>query len=1024
MVGSQQEWQRYERWNRAIATVVYSPAMAGRPAYLDLEDDVLRSICGRAEPDAPDPASALIQVVKSTLDLGGRADVLGSHLYRLDQWHGGTMLEPPPTLGVLALLSVVAERMRRSADMRAHNFYGRLAQLATMDPEQLSRFETSYRRRRDGMPASRELWESLNDWLEMCEGARGLPTAAPIGHEHIGYPLSQALVRQADREKFLDLFVAQGLAAGVVVSTAEMELEIDEWLSRTPCPASNALEHIWREQPAARRLICDAALLALEKWDGSLPAGVAEPAGRRLVDNVRLLATIHRFPRKRLSLSIAVAGRTEHDAEQVDVLGSDGSPVGAFELVPRASGWLGLDEASVLDASSFLESEVHLRRRGAQGELIRRPRRVVTLCRDDLLMGFVESDRVQLGADSAILCRSEESEHVRRFLVQTARPGFERHADLEGLPVGWVFFEGVEIISVPAKDSSLRLDLYRLLPFARAQSALYGGIKLPGNLPKWLTGKPPELRVSVPEASFIEIALSCRRPLTRPAPEDRLRKKTGSVCIWDLVEEHLPDGDYELTTFADGAIVTTELLRLRSSDNPATRFDGDAAPITNDPGSLGFAILATPSASSAAFQGVPATSRPLMPADPPSVPNWWGARRAARGSSSPIQWVSFPQGAPPCMGTGAHVMRIESWMVGMRSYEGVCRDCGLTKRYPATWRGVTNKRRRARSALEARVPLPDLSGLPRIRLEHGIDWQAGFDAVCHVGSGAISALERIAAQLDTSNLFADVFLRRLEMLAHIEVERSPTTLAPVRWRVNDPMLLGLPSGKLVVTGFRSERVITAVEDEVYAIGGELRVEQHGNAPPIIKIVDVDEEGAQRVLVVIDQATRLERGIGPARYVPDAARRLASILPSLSACSAGLPVTTSISAASCERWNPSTARFEPTTSVGSPGAFRLNGHGRRYVYRRAEELGTLQATLGDARIVKYIAAAEVGASLIGYDVEAGVLYAPLGAELPGLYGRAAALASGKPPEEDLEQNLLAYHQVPGEVAAQLNRLLMS
>lgn len=1025
MVGSQEEWRRYDRWNTAIAGVVYSQEMAGQPTYLDLEDDVLSKICEVAEPGITDPVRALVEVVKGTLLLGSPAALLEGHLRRLDTWHEGTMLDPPPTLGLLALLSVVAESMRRSADMRAHNFYGRLAQLANMSDEELRHFEHAYRRHRDGVPASCELWESLNDWLEMCEGGRGLPTAVPLGHEHIGYPLSQALVRQADRDKFIDLFTAQGLAAGITLSGTEMEVEIDEWLSRVPCPASNALERLWKEQPEARRLICDVAVITLEEWDGSGLSGADQLSGQRTIDNIRLRATLHRFPRKRLSLSIAVAGTANHDAERVDVLGPDDVPVSTIELVPSASGWLGLDDATELDATTFLMSEVHLRRPGVQGLLTRRPRRVVTLRRDDLLMGFVESDRVQLGGDSAVLCRSEESDRVEQFLGRVARPGFQLHTVLDGLPPGWVLFEGVQIVSVPPKDPNLRLDLYRLLPATRAQSGLHGGLKLPGNLPKWLTVKPPELRVSVPDASMIEARLTCRRPLTCPAPDDRSRIQRGAVLIWDLAEEHLPDGDYRLTISADGKVVSSEVLRLRSADNPAARTDDGRGPISHDPVTTGFALKAAPSKSAMAFRGVPDIPRTLPASRAPTVPRWWEARQLVPHTEAALQSVSFPQSTPPCMESGAHLMNVESWMTGMRSYKGVCAHCGLVKRYPATWQGVVAKRRKRTGAPAERiVELPDVRSLPPLPVDSQLDWESGFDAVCHIGSGPASALERIAAQLDAGSLFADVFLRRLEALAHVEIERSPVTLLPIRWQVNDPMLLGLPSGQLVVTGFRSEHLFAAIDDAVYSLGGELKVKKSGGAPPIIKIIGVDNEGAARILEVIDEATRLERGIGPARHIPDAADRLAAILPPLSKSRAGLPVTTALAASSFELWDPVIARFRPTPDMTGPGAFRTNGHGRHYVYRQTEDLGTLEATLGDARIVKYLAAADVGSSLIGFDNDAEVLYAPLGAELPGLYGRAAVLASGKPPEEDLDQNLLAYRQVPGALAAHLNHLLMS
>ena len=99
------------------------------------------------------------------------------------------------------MLSLAAETMHDGEGMRPHNFYGRLAELMDLEGTALNRVQNAYRKSVDGLPVSALLWESLNDWLEMLEGNRGLPTAFALGHEHIGFPLSQALVRQTDREE-------------------------------------------------------------------------------------------------------------------------------------------------------------------------------------------------------------------------------------------------------------------------------------------------------------------------------------------------------------------------------------------------------------------------------------------------------------------------------------------------------------------------------------------------------------------------------------------------------------------------------------------------------------------------------------------------------------------------------------------------------------------------------------------------------------------------------------------------------
>src|SRR5688572_10381114 len=101
MAGSVGEWERYGRWNDAIAQVVYPVSEDGRPVYLDLEGDVLTRIRELAEPEAPEATDALVAAVKGTLVFAGASSVLRGHLVRVDRWSAGPMIDAPPTLGLL-----------------------------------------------------------------------------------------------------------------------------------------------------------------------------------------------------------------------------------------------------------------------------------------------------------------------------------------------------------------------------------------------------------------------------------------------------------------------------------------------------------------------------------------------------------------------------------------------------------------------------------------------------------------------------------------------------------------------------------------------------------------------------------------------------------------------------------------------------------------------------------------------------------------------------------------------------------
>ena len=1017
MAGSTEEWARYERWNHAIATVVFSPVHAGRPVYLDLEEDILRDVQLDAEPDAAESSEALVDAVKGTLVLRhGASYVLDGHLQRLNHWYEGPMLDPPPCLGLLSILSLTAERMRHGEGMKAHNFYGRLGELLHLDKEQIGWFESAYRQQLGGGAASMILWESLNDWLEMMEGSRGLPTVQPIGHSHIGLPLSQALVRQADREKFSHLFATQGLVAGSSMATNEMSIQIDEWLARVPCPASHTLEQLWRQFPESHEAIAENACQSLADWDGVLPEGVLKGSVQREIDSVRLKAGLWAFPRRRVELSMLVPGRATDEVEVLDVLGPDGEPVSRVDMVPVASGWMGVGGGSDIDVASFLEGQVRLQRKDQSLPLRRRPRRLVVLRWDDLLQAFVENERVQLGEESLVLSRSEIAGGVERFLVKAARPGFRRTSDLEGLPVGWTLFEGVQVLSFverdPRKDA---VDLTALQPMVRSQVVLQGGLRLPGYQRKWLTARPPELRASVDDGDQLVAILKCRRPLVQPAPAELMSEATGSVLLWDLAEENLPDGDYEIMIRSDSNLVGSELLRLRSADNPALQTADSEGLLALDPASVGFGITATRSSSPFAFECAPDSGRDPEPSELPSVPGWWKARNRDTAPHAARQVIRFPSGNSPCIETGAHHMILPTAMVGQTSIDGVCRDCGLVKRLPA-WRGRVKKKRNEPEVVR---PVLNMADLPPVRTERDIDWAVAFDAVCHVGAGTISDLGRITNQMEATDLFGDTFARRLEMLGHIEIERNLKTLAGVSWQVNDPTIIGLPSGELAVTGFRSERTMVAIEDELYASGNEPMREKEVIGPPLVLLRGVSADDVKQITNAV--AVAAER---PARHVPEAAANLASLLPPFSNVAQNLPRTRMINARSYEAWNTESARFMPAADAGSAGAYRLVGFARVYIYRRPEDLGTMEAVLGDARIVKYLAALDARSGLVGYDAEEQVLYVPLGADLPGLYGRAAVLASGRPPLENPDEGILQYGNVPPAMAGHLAHLLMS
>ena len=94
-----------------------------------------------------------------------------------------------------------------------------------------------------------------------------------------------------------------------------------------------------------------------------------------------------------------------------------------------------------------------------------------------------------------------------------------------------------------------------------------------------------------------------------------------------------------------------------------------------------------------------------------------------------------------------------------------------------------------------------------------------------------------------------------------------------------------------------------------------------------------------------------------------------------------------------------------------------------VVRTPKDVRDGTVAIATVQLSKHLAALE-HKPLVAYDPGAEELRVPLGADLPGLYGRAVVLASGMLPRPDINNRLLRYRSVPAELAARIAHLLSS
>ena len=976
----------YERVGEAIADELFGSDRAGRPVYTLADGPALASIaeCLSVQGDG---IAAVVEAVRSTLAIDDPGVTPFRWQAEASAQHRSQPLDTPPALPLLVVLTLAAEQMQADGDLAAHNYYSRLHRLLRIPTDRWQRVEGDYRRHAD------ELWGSLNAWLEAWEGERGIPTAYAIGgHAFIGLPMSQAVVRQHDRAGLHEFFALEGMTPGLRLSPADMGMAMDPYATTMPSPLSSHLSRLWRV-PAARERIVDAACLELEAWDGSgqSETGTSGPP----LASTRLLAFLRTFPRKSIEFNLLLPYRSDgHDLARFEMAGGE-------VTVPTTAGpgsSTRLSSVAAVSAASLVGEELSGELgHGHSRPFARRPKRVVPLRWDDLQGAFVEVERISLGDDSLVLARTEARQRVEAHLDAHARPGWHELPELTGTAEGWLVYEHVQVISAPIGQT--HFDLLPLISRARTSLTLRGGFVLPGLLRKWSSLEPPEAVAVAAGASSLIVRLYSGTRIDQDAViaeggiEDEL-------FVMPLDGRGLGDGEYVIAMFVDGAAKpsSTALLRLRSADSPQFSVDEVDIRLVYSPRSSAVWPISAGAAewdsyiNGARLVGLAGDEVQKLVSMPEFVPRERPqtvvAPRRAR--------VGVAAAQDSCFVTGMHHFQGPPVIPGKpptRTIEFECVTCGLVRRFAGTpWAA---RRRDQNAGRTNRVVT-----IPPVVESDGPDFQVAFDALNHVGHGSFATFERIAAQVEGSGLFADSFLRRQEVVGNVDVARDDW-LQVTDWAVNSATLVPIGAERWVLIGSRSRGLAARLREflrdtaeVVESVDAELaRIEIAGTLP------DGDELASLGV-TVLDASPALG---------------IAASLPALSVVAVGLRRVIVPAYRTAEFWDTRSASWRPTDSLVPVGAYRLKDFRSTYVVRSTDDVASGAVGIGNAQLVKHIANAWANDPLIGYNARSDSVVVPLGADLPGLYGRALSICSGRAPREIVDHRMLQYPSVPREVA---------
>ena len=1012
------DWSLYDQWNSALDNRLFTRDQQGLPVYVDCDDELL-SACSSDLGLSGDGLESLVAAVRSTLGLEN-GPALAQHDQRFILWRrlltrsvptarraSTEDVPPPPVLALLTVLVIAARQMGADADMAANAYYPRLNALLGIDTKEGQRLKSRF-------PVTEQYWEGLNNYLAHYEGKYGLPTAYALGHRYVGIPQSQALLRATDRVKLPDFFRTFGLAPGAEMVAADIERLLDAWISVTPSPVSNNLTRLWKSGKARER-VSGVVAVELAAWDGRFRDASSD--GTRRGDLALTALIRQQFGRKAIELSFAARFPTTSACTALQVESAVGTP--KVGVVPAAGGRLRPVPGTRLDPDSLVGSLLELREPDGGQNVTRRPRRLVPMRRDELLGVLAEIDRMQLADDTVLLVRDDGVLPQRVLAVLSAYGHFgkvyaaetaDERTALAGMPSGWLLIDDVQLYAVP--QDLKHLDLQALVPIATAQLNLAGGLKMPGLVRKWSSLFPPEIRAAVAGAEKITITLT---DLGEERTELERWSVSASAIAIPLEGLELEDGDYEVELGVNGDPVSVTTLRLRSGAAPDLVSWEQAPRLNYD---LHRSALAVVSAEEHEEDDSPllvdgpntlgvATNRP------PIVAVKEGISWSKTSSSAPQQLQTIVLGNPDptsCVVTGKHRIELPIFHGGKSRgvIEGVCGTCGIRKVYPARPRWKKSLVGASPGAQALVLDLPTHSGAT-------IGWDACLDALIHVGGGSLGALERVATQREGSSLFVDSFLRTLEGLGHLDVRRDES-LQPVGWEANPAYLAETPARGFALLGVWSTRSRRALGKALDTAGGSLECESD---PETVSTWFARGISTDALTALVNQA-------GLEVYViPDAVGRMLAALPPLSALEAALPEVAVPTYNKAAIFNLTDAAWRVTPGVGAPGAYRLEQSFRtRTIWVDDAGAVSRRARVGTVQLVKHMAARAAGQPLIGWLPRTETLVVPLGADLPGLYGRAAMLCSGRPPQPSRASRALGYPHVPRWAAEALTTLLAS
>lgn len=535
----------YDEWNKAIAEYFVSGLSSGSTVYLSVDEDALMVIGARFEQSENDH----VNWVEDFIEAVRFKCVTGDTVY-LPRDSGYQSDQIPRCVAFLAAMVLAAHHMigeeTEDETILQTNYFKRLRQVLSLSDEEIGRPEGL-------MPPGIEegLWEKWNRWLIINGWLHSAEQGQSNYNKFINYPLSQALLREADQE-ILERLFRQQVNSGQLSRVWDRDT-IGFWIRRQQFGSRHLRDLIQESDFRRYEAVTDAIFEVYTSIDWSQE--IDATSGKRRIGQRRITAELYRVEDAimgDLKYHLYPRQPRQFDGGSLKVVHNDS----VYPLREERQGWFMPLWPDSPDGGGLYEVDGHPQIK----ELYLPERKFWILVRDpenDVSGVFASWGHPGLGETFILLCRKEYTDQMELFRQED----LINWAHDFSINDEWVEYRECKIISqswegiIPQHQ-----DLYDILkPRVSATISLKGGLRVP-NQGGWLEGYAPEMTIIAFDDS-VNLKL-----LDTSSPEEpimhQLIDTNKSISIPRLVP-----GVYLFEVYSSGKLVTRRSLQILPWDS-------------------------------------------------------------------------------------------------------------------------------------------------------------------------------------------------------------------------------------------------------------------------------------------------------------------------------------------------------------------------------------------------------------------------------------------------------------------------